>query len=161
MTGKDRKGLKCLLVVDYFSGFIVIGGKHVGKWGSETIKHLLQKAEDPYKLCPLHNGYSPAELLMSRHLWTTLPVVPSKLCPSLPDFHLVRKEEQAREHQMNNFDTRHRAASLEPLLLGDNVWVTDRRSWWWSSQLQDRTSSGGSSGVSPSSTDTPLPRPSK
>ena len=66
---------------------------------------------------------------MSRHLWTTLPVVPSKLCPSLPDFHLVRKkEEQARERHMNNCDTQHRAASLEPLLPGDNVWVTDRRS---------------------------------
>ena len=101
----------------------------------QTIKHLLQKAEDPYKALlvyrstPLHNGYSPAELLMSRRLRTTLPVIPSKLRPSLPDFHLVRKkEEQARERQMNNFDTRHRAASLEPLLPGDNVWVTDRRS---------------------------------
>ena len=96
----------------------------------QKIKHLLQKAEDPYKALlvyrstSLHSGYSPAELLMSRRLRTTLPVVPSKLCPSLPDFHLVRKkEEQARERQINKFDTRHRAASLEPLLPGDNVWV--------------------------------------
>ena len=64
LTMERMKGSKCLLIVDYFSGFIVIGGKHVGEVGKQavqTIKHLLQKAEDPYKSLlayrsnPLHN----------------------------------------------------------------------------------------------------------
>ena len=51
--------------------------RHVG-----TIKDMLKKAEDPYiallayRTTPLHNGFSPAELLMGRKLHTTLPMQP-------------------------------------------------------------------------------------
>ena len=44
-----------------------------------TIKDPLNKSDDPYlailiyRLTPLENGYSPAELLMGRKLRTTIP----------------------------------------------------------------------------------------
>ena len=46
-----------------------------------TIKVLLKKADDPYaallayRNTPLHLGYSPAQLLMSRRLWTSVPTI--------------------------------------------------------------------------------------
>ena len=77
----------------------------------KTIKQLLQKAEDPYqalliyRATPLHNGYSPAELLMNRRLGTTLPVVRSQLKPSLPNNTTLReKEERDENHQKDYFD---------------------------------------------------------
>lgn len=45
----------------------------------QTVKHLLTKASGPYlallayRATPLQNGYSPAELLMGRHLRTIVP----------------------------------------------------------------------------------------
>jgi len=100
----------------------------------QTIKHLLQKAEDPYyallvyRATPLQNGYSPAELLMNRRLRTDLPTVFSQLIPSVPDMADVReKEAVARKHREDNFDRLHRAKSLEPLTPGDYVWISDRR----------------------------------
>ena len=47
----------------------------------QTIKRLLQKAEDPYlallayQNTPLHLGYSPAQLLMSRRFQTSVPTI--------------------------------------------------------------------------------------
>ena len=50
----------------------------------KTVKGMLRKSGDPYltllayRSTPLGNGYSPAQLLMSRNLRTTLPVRPSQ-----------------------------------------------------------------------------------
>ena len=97
-----------------------------------TIKSLLKKAEDPYlalltyRSTPLQNGYSLVELLMCRRLRTTVPIVSEKLKPSLPDYpSLQAKEKESRKKQKDNFDIRHRARSLEPLLPGDHVWIMD------------------------------------
>ena len=66
-----------------------------------TMKALLGKSEDSYsallayRATPLENGYSPAELLMSRKLRITIP---KKLSPCLPKKSLVKgKEEKIRE----------------------------------------------------------------
>ena len=51
----------------------------------QTIKQFLRKSDDPhmalmiYRSTPLHNGYSPSELLMNRRIRTTLPI----FCPRL------------------------------------------------------------------------------
>ena len=65
----------------------------------QTVKHLLTKSDEPqaallaYRSTPLENGYSPAEILMGRKLRTTLPVVPDKLIPKLPDLAKLRVTE--------------------------------------------------------------------
>ena len=51
----------------------------------QTPKDLITKPEDPYlallsyRSMPLHNGYTPAELLMGKRLRSTLPLAPEKL----------------------------------------------------------------------------------
>ena len=55
-----------------------------------TIKRLLNKEEDPYmallayRTTPLQNGYSPSELLMSRRLLSTVPILLKQRMPEKP-----------------------------------------------------------------------------
>ena len=94
-----------------------------------TVKEMLKKCDDPYlamliyRSTPLHNGFSPAELLMGRKLRTTLPILPSQLEPSTPDYSLIiQKESEFQEKQKQNFDSRHRTRELVHLLPGNNVY---------------------------------------
>ncbi len=100
----------------------------------KTVKALLKKTDDPYQALlsyrstPLHNGYSPAELLMNRRLRTTLPMVPEMLLPSIPDYKsLKEKEHLMKKKQKVNFDAHHAARSLDPLLPGETVWIADHK----------------------------------
>ena len=100
----------------------------------QTVKHLLTKASDPYlallayRATPLQNGYSPAELLMGRRLRTTVPALPTLLNPALPDYNaLEAKEREKRMNDARSFDKRHGARNLEPLVPGEDVWITDAR----------------------------------
>ena len=73
----------------------------------KTIKGMLRKSGDPY-LALLFYGYSPAQLLMSRNLRTTLPVAreqrrPKVVVPS----ELEEKDECLKKTQKKNFDQRH------------------------------------------------------
>ena len=79
-----------------------------------------------YRSTPLENGYSPAELLMGRKLKTTIPIIPVVLQPKLPNHSTLRKkEDEIRKRQQKNFDRRHKAKTLEPLLPGETVWIPD------------------------------------
>ena len=98
-----------------------------------TVKSLLNKNEDihlallAYRSTPLKNGYSPAELLMSRKLRTTIPIISASLQPKLPDnSELRQKEGKMRRSQKKNFDSRHKAQTLEPLLPGETVWLPEQ-----------------------------------
>ena len=100
----------------------------------QTVKNLLRKASDPYlallnyRVAPLQNGYSPAQLLMGRQLKTTVPVLPSTLLPSTPDYNKVMAKESAnKEQQRHHYNTRHGAKDLPPLRPGDSVWVRDMK----------------------------------
>ena len=100
-----------------------------------TIKTLLSKNDDPllalltYCSTPLQNGYSPAELLMGRKLRTTLPTISQTLQPKLPNKRTLQsKEDDMRNKQKANYNCRHRARNLEPLLPGETVWLPDRES---------------------------------
>ncbi|KAG1924658.1 protein NYNRIN-like [Pimephales promelas] len=100
----------------------------------QTMKNLLTKASDPYlallayRATPLQNGYSPAELLMGRHLRTTVPALPALLTPVLPDYNaLEAKEREKRRNDAKYFNKRHGARNLEPLVPGEDVWITDSR----------------------------------
>ena len=57
----------------------------------KTVKAFLAKSSDPYlgllsyRSTPLEHGYSAAQLIMSRNLRTTVPVVREQLNPSVVD----------------------------------------------------------------------------
>ena len=56
----------------------------------QTVKRLLRASSEPYaallayRTTPLENGYSPAQLLFSRQLRTTLPITLEQRCPVVP-----------------------------------------------------------------------------
>ena len=100
----------------------------------QTLKSIIHKCEDPYKALlqhratPLHNGYSPAQLLFGRQIRTNLPVMEEQLYPKWPDFQNLRQGEDAyRANYKENYDRRHRAAELPPLQPGTQVWVKDMK----------------------------------
>lgn len=100
----------------------------------QTIKSLSEKNDDPhmallsYRSTPLHNGYSPAELLMGRKLRTTVPVIPDQLKPKLPDIAALKDIEQRAKNKIKqDHDTRHRVRSLSELSPGTRVRIPDQR----------------------------------
>ena len=110
-------------------------GNGAAERGVRTMKTLLGKSEDPYsallayRATHLENGYSPAELLMSRKLRTTIPMIQKKLSPCLPRKSLVKeKEEKIRERQQKNFNNHHRARQLGSLQTGEQVYIPDNSS---------------------------------
>jgi transposase InsO family protein len=97
-----------------------------------TVKDILKASKDPYnamlayRTTPLENGYSPAELLMSRKLRTKLPSITSK--PETVNFAKVKeKEEQIKLNRAFTHDQRHLAKTLPPLQEGGKVWLKDRQ----------------------------------
>ena len=98
----------------------------------QTVKRLWRKASDPYlallhyRNSPLQNGYSPAQLLMSRRLNTRIPTPPSALQPSIPDHAAVRDSETTnKEKQRQNFNRRHAARLAPKFQPGDRVHIRD------------------------------------
>ena len=98
-----------------------------------TIKSLLKKPGDhylallAYRSTPLECGYSPAQLLMSRNIRTTLPMVRDQRSPMVVDSQdLQKRDHLIKERQKQNHDKRHRSKELPLLEPGDTVWVPDR-----------------------------------
>lgn len=102
--------------------------------GVKIIKRSWKKTDDAYRALqayratPLANGFSPAELLMGRRIRTSVPIVPSLLKQATPEPQKLRKwEEENKEKQKRNFDTRHAARPLKPLQSGQRAWIIDQR----------------------------------
>ncbi|KAJ1526442.1 hypothetical protein ONE63_009576 [Megalurothrips usitatus] len=98
-----------------------------------AVKAIIKKDSDPYRgllayrTAPLESGYSPAELLMGRQLRSQVPVIPSKLQPREVDRQRHRAAlQRRRERGKADFDRRHRAKELRPLVSGESVWVRDK-----------------------------------
>ena len=99
-----------------------------------TVKRILEKSEDPYlamlsyRTTPLQHGYSPAELLMSRKLRTTLPGVKTEMRPKVPDWTTLKyKDEEIKDRQTRDFNNHHGTRELPPLTTGEKVWVADQK----------------------------------
>ncbi|XP_077503188.1 uncharacterized protein LOC144113757 [Amblyomma americanum] len=100
----------------------------------KTVKELLLKSGDlhlallAYRDTPGPLGKTPAKLLMGRRLRTTLPLHTKKLAPKTPNLKEAREKDAAfRETQRQNYDRRHAARHMFPLVPGDSVWVKDYR----------------------------------
>ena len=102
------------------------------------MKNLLKKSRDPYlallayRSTPLEVGFSPAELLMSRRLRTTVPDIQKQRQPSIPDSSVVvARDDRAKKRQKDNFDAHRRARNLLVLEPGDTVLVTNCQRGCW------------------------------
>ena len=77
----------------------------------QTVKTLLDQCGDPhlaqlaYRTTPLEQGYSPAQLLMSRNIRTTVLVLPCKPKPEVvASERLNRKYSELMQRQKENYD---------------------------------------------------------
>ena len=94
------------------------------------IKSLLKKEGDPYlallayRSTLLAVGFSPAELLMSRKLRSTIPTPRESRKPQVPDEEVVRERDKLlKDKQKENFDKQHGARAKPSLKTGQLVWL--------------------------------------
>ncbi|KAL9979645.1 hypothetical protein ACROYT_G017335 [Oculina patagonica] len=101
----------------------------------QTLKAMLEKADDPYKALlsyrntPLEGvNLSPAQMLMGRRLRTPIPVTEDMLKPQLydPEEVLPKLKERQRKQKMHHDKT---AKELPPLKEGEVVRVKEGRKW--------------------------------
>ena len=99
----------------------------------QTAKNILKKNANPnlgllaYRTAPLQNGKTPSQILMSRLLRSTLPVVRENLKPSLVDQkEFSEKEESYKQKYASNYNRRHRVVSMSCLNPGDQVYIRDQ-----------------------------------
>lgn len=65
---------------------------------------------------------------MGRRLRTTVPALPTLLNPVLLNYNVLEaKEREKRGNDAKFFNKRHGARNLEPLVPGEDVWITDAR----------------------------------
>ena len=100
----------------------------------QTVKMLLKKENDAYlallayRATPLSCGYSPAQLLMSRQLRSTVPECQENLLPKVPDKVVVTNHDhKMKVQQKANYDRRHGVRPSQPLHPGNPVWIRDRK----------------------------------
>lgn len=103
----------------------------------QTAKRLIKKNKNDlflallaYRCTPLDCGFTPAELLMNRKLRSNLPQLPSVLENNLnlkSEFSF--KERENKDKQERNYNKRHKTKDMDPLNVGDSVWVVDIRKY--------------------------------
>jgi len=104
----------------------------------KTVKRILRKAKDantdPYmallefRNTPLPCGYSPAQLLMSRRLKSTLPTTNKQLAPEVIDRKTARESMQAARLKSKLYHDRN-AKPLSQLNPGDRVTYQSGKVW--------------------------------
>ena len=94
-------------------------------------KNIIKKSEDtctglPFcRWTPLENGYSPAELIFSRKIRSTVPLISSKF-GSFRDRNKVSiKEKQRKEKQASDYNQWHRFKNLPILKFDNSVWISN------------------------------------
>lgn len=101
----------------------------------QTIKHLLEKAKDPYlaildyRNTPFEElGLSPAQLFLARRLRTKLPVSATLLKPQNAEF--VKESLKTRQaKQKRKFDKHVPKSDLKPLIPGEKVLIKHNDQW--------------------------------
>lgn len=101
----------------------------------QTIKHLLEKARDPYlaildyRNTPLEElGLSPAQFFLARRLRTKLPVSATLLKPQNAEF--VKESLKTRQaEQKRKFDKHVPKSDLKPLIPGEKVMIKHNDQW--------------------------------
>ena len=99
----------------------------------QTLKRLLRSTPQlsdallSYRSTPLEHGFSPAELLFSRVIRSTIPTTIEQRKPRIPDPTEVRNRlSDLQRRQQRNFAERHDPVALPPLQPGASVYLPDR-----------------------------------
>lgn len=98
----------------------------------QTIKNILRKGVEEnkevpllllhYRNTPIDNNLSPAELLMSRKLRSSLPINPLQLKPKAIDYQKYNKKlQQKRKWIEQYYNARYQRKQLPPLSIGSRV----------------------------------------
>ena len=97
------------------------------------MKNLWKRSDDPYlallsyNSTPIKLGYSPARLLMSQNIRSTVPVAADNVKPQAPIFLVLKQRgEKLKREQKKYFDKRHQTTELPTLHPGDEVWIPDQ-----------------------------------
>ena len=104
----------------------------------QTAKRILGQS-DPwlglmvYRDTPIAaTGCSPSQLMLGRHIRTTLPVLSGTLEPNWPDRETVLLKDLAtKESYTEHYNRRHGVRSLEPLQLGERVVIKNDNQKGW------------------------------
>ncbi|XP_011145827.2 uncharacterized protein K02A2.6-like [Harpegnathos saltator] len=80
-----------------------------------------------YRITPLENGFSPAQLMFSRQIRSRVPLLPDKLGSFIEHNKVIETEAKRKNKQECNYNKRHRSKLLSKLKVNDTVWVTDLR----------------------------------
>ena len=111
--------------------------------GVQTVKGLLKEAQQSggdfqlallaYRTAPQETtGISPSQLLMGRHLRTTLPATSVQLRPVVVNPQQVQQRDGLQKQcQKQNFDARHECREFQPLQRNDHVLVWDMKTRRW------------------------------
>ena len=103
----------------------------------KTVKQMIKKRQETkqdfhkallaYRSTPLQNRLSPSQMLMNRHVKTTLPVHPQRLEQVVQQGVVSEKIQRKQQKQVHD----RKAHSLEPLNPNDHVRVRDYRTGLW------------------------------
>ena len=96
----------------------------------QMMKNILDKSADPflgllaYRTFPLSTGFSSAELMMNRTLWSTIPSANVEFNVTDQQQHYIRNQ-MYKQQMKQNHDARHRVKELSTLAPGDQVFIHD------------------------------------
>lgn len=96
-------------------------------------KNIFKKCDDislgllAYRTTPLENGYSPAELMFSRRIRSSLPTLNKNLGTFSKHKEILLQERKRKGKQERDYNRRHRVKELSQLQNNDRVWITNVR----------------------------------
>ena len=96
-----------------------------------TLKDLYKSSPDihaallSYHSTPLSSGYTPSQLLMSRHITAQVPIRDAALKPKVAEMDFEAKEEQSKMRSALSFKSS--TQPLATLAPGQVVWINDRK----------------------------------
>ena len=119
----------------YTSQVVRITHKVIGRQNGQWVLHVSRACNYQctvlhlvYRSTPLEFGFSPAELLMSRRLCTTIPTTTvSRQSEVLVKSLMREKDKHLKERQKQNFEDHNGARAMSSLKRGQLLWLPSSR----------------------------------
>ena len=98
----------------------------------QIVKNLWKTSDDPhlallsYNSTPINLGYSPAQLLMSRNIRSTVLLAADNLKPQVPKFLLVKQRDVKLKKKQKKYFNNDIKEQNYPLFIQEKVWIPDQ-----------------------------------